>query len=64
MSDIKKYDADENRNDLKLADAEKFDQDNKFVDKRIKSFYDIYKKRCEYKIYSAEEIDNNQITIN
>ena len=47
-----------------LADAEKFDQDNKFVDKRIKSFYDIYKKRCEYKIYSAEEIDNNQITIN
>lgn len=46
------------------ADAKKFDQDNKFVDKRIKSFYDIYKKHCEYKIYSAEEIDNNQITIN
>ena len=41
-----------------------FDVDNKFVDKQVKSFYDIYKKRCECKIYSAYEIDNNQININ
>ena len=41
-----------------------FDIDNKFVDKQVKSFYDIYKKRCECKIYSAQDIDNNQININ
>ena len=46
------------------ADQNAFDKDNKFVDKRVKSFYDIYKKHCEYKTYSADDIDNNQININ
>lgn len=41
-----------------------FDKNNKFVDKQVKSFYDIYKKRCEYKIYSAEEVKSNKININ
>lgn len=40
-----------------------FDKDNKFVDKQVKSFYDIYEKRCEYKIYSDDDIDNNLIDI-
>ncbi len=40
-----------------------FDKDNKFVDKRVKSFYDIYEKRCEYKIYSDDDIENNIIDI-
>ena len=40
-----------------------FDKDNKFVDKRVKSFYDIYKSHCEYKIYSDEDIENNIIDI-
>lgn len=44
--------------------AEKFDAQNKFVDNRVKSFYDIYNKRCEYRIYSADEIENNLININ
>ena len=41
-----------------------FDKDNKFVDKRVKSFYDIYNKRYDYKIYSAKEIENSEININ
>ena len=48
-----------------LENAEKyFDKDNKFVDKNVKSFYDIYDKYCEIKIYSADEIENNMININ
>ena len=41
-----------------------FDKNNKFVDKNVKSFYDIYDKYCEIKIYSADEIENNMININ
>ncbi len=41
-----------------------FDKSNKLVDNRVKSFYDIYNKRCEYKIYSAIDADNNLININ
>lgn len=46
------------------GDKNDFDKSNKFVDKRVKSFYDIYNKRCEYKIYSAKDVDNNLININ
>lgn len=47
------------------ASGEKtFDNEYKFVDKRVKSFYDIYNKHCPYKLYSADEIENNQININ
>ncbi len=49
----------------RFSSAEKdFDKDNKFVDKLVKSFYDIYEKRCEVKIYSANDIENNLININ
>jgi len=41
-----------------------FDISNNFVDKRNKSFYDIYNKRCDYIIYSADDVENNQININ
>lgn len=41
-----------------------FDVSNKFVDKTVKRFYDIYEKRCEYKIHTADDIDNNLIHIN
>ena len=48
-----------------LADGEKnFDKEHKFVDKTVDRFYDIYKKRCEYKIYSEKDIENNLININ
>ncbi len=43
---------------------EDFDRQNKFVDKSRESFYDIYNKNCEIRIYSADEIDNNEININ
>lgn len=43
---------------------ENFDKDNKFVDKSNKSFYDIYNKNCEIKIYTADDIENNKININ
>ena len=47
------------------ASSEKtFDNEYKFVDKRVKSFYDIYNKHYTYKLYSADEIENNQININ
>ena len=50
---------------LRFGAKEKdFDVSNKFVDKRVKSFYDIYENRCAYRIYSASEIDNNQVNIN
>ena len=45
-------------------DENDFDIDNKFVDNQVKSFYDIYKSHCEYKIYSANELNNNQLNIN
>ncbi len=44
--------------------SEIFDKDNKFVDKNVKSFFDIYNKTCEVKIYTADEIDSNEININ
>ena len=43
---------------------DEFDKSNKFVDIRVKSFYDIYIKSCECKIYSADDIENNLININ
>ena len=43
---------------------ENFDKDNKFVDKSNKSFYDIYNKNCDIKIYTADDIENNKININ
>lgn len=42
-----------NHFDMKKNEKD-FDNDNKFVDNRIKSFYDIYKKHCEYKIYGDD----------
>ncbi len=47
-----------------FASKENFDKQNKFVDKNDKSFYDIYNKYCEVKIYTAEDIENNLININ
>ena len=47
-----------------VTDEKGFDKEYKFVDKRVKSFYDIYNKRCDYKIYSAHDIENEQININ
>ena len=43
---------------------ESFDKQNKFVDKNVKSFYDIYNKFCDIRIYTADEIENNEININ
>lgn len=40
-----------------------FDKENKFVDKQIKRFYDIYNARYECKIYTADDIENNLINI-
>ena len=41
-----------------------FDKNNKFVDKDDKSFYDIYNKYCEVRIYSADDVENNEVNIN
>lgn len=41
-----------------------FDEQVKFVDKDKKSFYDIYNKNCEVRIYTADDIENNKININ
>ena len=46
------------------VDKKDFDKDNKFVDKDDKSFYDIYNKYCEVKIYSADDVENNEVNIN
>lgn len=43
---------------------EAFDKNNKFVDKNTKTFFDIYNKACEVRVYTADEIDNNEININ
>ena len=40
-----------------------FDEQVKFVDKDKKSFYDIYNKNCEVRIYTADDIENNKINI-
>ncbi len=40
-----------------------FDKSKKFVDKERKSFYDIYNSHCDARIYSAYDIDNNQLII-
>ena len=40
-----------------------FDKSLKFVDKNVKSFYDIYNKYCAYKIYRADEIMNGGIEL-
>lgn len=48
-----------------LSSSEKdFDKDNKFVDNQNKSFYDIYNGRCEYRLYTADDLENNEININ
>lgn len=44
-------------------DKKDFDRNNKFVDKRVKPFYDIYNKRYSYRVYTADDIANN-ININ
>ena len=36
----------------------------KYYNGAQKGFYDIYKKRCEYRIYTADEIENNFVHIN
>ena len=41
-----------------------FDKENKFVDNSNKSFFDIYNKKCEIKIYTSDDIENNKININ
>lgn len=33
-----------------------FDKRSKFVDKSVKSFYDIYNKYCSYRMYRADEL--------
>lgn len=45
------------------VDKKDFDKNNKFVDKDDESFYDIYNKYCEVKIYSAEDVENNEVNI-
>ena len=40
-----------------------FDKNLNFVDKNVKSFYDIYNKYCSYKIYRADEIMNDGIEL-
>lgn len=52
-----------NEIDKILFDAENFDKNSKFVDKRVKSFYDIYNKYCSYKIYSSKDILNGSVEI-
>ena len=47
----------------KLFGCENFDKNTIFVDKNVKSFYDIYNKYCPYKIYRAEEIMNGGIEL-
>ena len=48
-----------------LKDGKKdFDNTQKFVDNKIKSFYDIYNKRSEYRVFTADELENEQININ
>lgn len=46
-----------------LFDSENFDKSSKFVDNRVKSFYDIYNKYCSYKIYSSKDILNESFEI-
>ena len=46
------------------VDRKDFDKNNKFVDINEKSFYDIYNKYCEVKIYSADDVENNEVNIN
>ncbi len=46
------------------TDKKDFDKNNKFVDINEKSFYDIYNKSCEVKIYSADDVENNEVNIN
>lgn len=46
------------------TDKKDFDKSNKFVDINEKSFYDIYNKSCEVKIYSADDVENNEVNIN
>lgn len=41
-----------------------FDKDNKFVDKNAKAFFDIYNKSCDIRIYTSDDIENNNININ
>lgn len=41
-----------------------FDLSDKFVDKTVKRFYDIYEKRCEYKVHTADDIENDFLHIN
>lgn len=45
------------------CDGYLFDKSKKFVDKERKSFYDIYNSHCDARIYSAYDIDNNQLII-
>lgn len=47
-----------------FRDKKDFDKEEKFVDKNTKSFYDIYNKHCEYRVYTANDIENNRININ
>lgn len=41
-----------------------FDKNNKFVDKNVQSFFDIYNKDCGIRIYTTDDIENNKININ
>ena len=40
-----------------------FDKNLKFVDKNVKSFYDIYNKYCSYKIYRADDVLNGGLEL-
>lgn len=46
------------------SDKKDFDKYNKFVDINEKSLYDIYNKYCEVKIYSADDVEKNEVNIN
>ena len=40
-----------------------FDKNLKFVDKNVKSFYDIYNKYCSYKVYRADDVLNGGLEL-
>lgn len=54
-------------NDLlasRFEQSESFDKNNRFVNKNDQSFLDIYNKKCEVKIYTSDDIEKNNISIN
>ena len=46
-----------------LLGTENFDKNANFVDKRVKSFYDIYDRYYSYKIYRSDDILNGNLEL-